>query len=121
MKNVLIVEDEFLLAMLNQQIVENMGFSVTDSLARGEDAVEAAKENNIDLIIMDIFLAGEIDGISAMEEIRRFSNVPVIYLTGNSNPSAKARAKKTNYSYFLVKPVEPRIFKNAIKKTLMIV
>ena len=118
MKNVLIIEDELLLAMLNQQVVENAGYFVVGTLTTGEDAVEAAKNNNLDLILMDIFLDGEIDGISAMEKIRTFSNVPVIYVTGNSDPTAQARAEKTNYSHFLVKPVMPNTLQNAIQETI---
>ena len=118
MKNVLIIEDELLLAMLNQQVVENAGYYVIGTLTTGEDAIEAAKNNKLDLILMDIFLDGEIDGISAMEEIRTFSNVPVIYVTGNSDTAAKKRAEKTNYSLFLVKPVLPDTLQNAIQKAI---
>lgn len=116
MRNILIVEDEIILAMLNKQIVENAGYTVVGSVTKGEDAIEFVKENECDLILMDIFLEGDTDGISAVETIRKFSAVPVIYVTGNSDPLAKKRAKKTNYSSFLVKPVMPHDLINAIEQ-----
>ncbi len=117
MRNILIVEDEIILAMMNRQIVENAGYTVVGSVTKGEDAIEFVKKHECDLILMDIFLEGETDGISAVEIIRKFSGIPVIYVTGNSDPKAKKRAKKTNYSSFLVKPVLPDVLINAIEET----
>ena len=113
-KNILIVEDELILAMINQQIIESAGHRVISTLTKGEEAVEYVKINKPDVIIMDIFLEGKQDGISAMEEIRKFSDVPVIYVTGNSDPKSKTRAKETNYKYFLIKPVDSVALQEAL-------
>jgi len=115
-KKILIVEDEILLAMINQQIVENAGYTVVGSVTKGEDAIEFVQKNECDLILMDIFLDGETDGITAVELIRKFSQVPVIYVTGNSDLKAKTRAKDTNYSSFLIKPVLPQDLVHAISE-----
>ncbi len=115
MLDILIVEDEFLLALLNQQIVENAGYNVVGSVTKGEDAIEFIRANKCDLILMDIFLEGDTDGITAVEHIRKFSKVPVIYVTGNSDPKAKERAAKTKFSSFLVKPVLPNDLIKAIE------
>jgi CheY-like chemotaxis protein len=63
---------------------------------------------------MDIMLEGDIDGIEAMTQIRQFSEVPVIYVTGNSNKNVKQRAEATNYADFIVKPTNPGILAEAV-------
>ena len=117
MKNkiILIVEDELLIAMFNKQVVEEVGHIVLKTLTNGEDAIEFMKNNTVDLILMGIMLDGESDGVQAMEEIRKFSNVPVIYVTGNSNKQVKERAFNTNYSDFIVKPIAPLKLVEAIE------
>jgi len=118
MKSVLIVEDELMIAMFNQQVVEDAGYIVQETITSGEEAVEVTRNNCPDLILMDIMLEGEIDGVEAMEEIREFSDVPVIYVTGNSNSAVKERAEKTSYTDFIVKPASPDVLSVAVKSTL---
>jgi CheY-like chemotaxis protein len=65
---------------------------------------------------MDISLEGEIDGIEAMVKIREFSDVPVIYITGNSDPYHVERAEKTNYLDYLTKPIEFEDLKKSVEK-----
>ena len=74
------------------------------------------QSNQVDLILMDIMLEGEIDGIDAMEQIRGTSDVDVIYVTGNSDNSTIERAQKTNYVEYLVKPIVFDQLKQAIGK-----
>jgi CheY-like chemotaxis protein len=74
-------------------------------VASGIDAIKEAKKHRPDVVLMDLRLDGEMDGIDAMNEIAKFSNVPVIYLTGNSDEVNKKRAAKTNLLGFCVKPV----------------
>lgn len=118
MKNILIVEDELLLAMVNRQIVEKAGYKVLDSLTTGEEAVIYVKEKKPDLVLMDIFLAGNMDGVSAVEEIRKFSPVPVVFVTGNSDKSTRKRAESIERSYFIVKPVKPEELQKAVQNQL---
>lgn len=105
-KKVLIVEDDLILNLLYESYLERLGFETEGELVYGKTAIEAAKNLNPDLIIMDISLEGEIDGIDAMLEIRKFSDVPVIYITGNSDPYHVERAQETNYLDYLTKPIE---------------
>lgn len=105
MKKVLIVEDDFMLSMINRKYLELMGHKVVGSVTNGPDAIEAVKQHNPDVILMDLRLDGEMDGITAMEEIAKFSKVPAIYLTGNSDEENKTRATQTNMLAFCVKPV----------------
>lgn len=113
-KKVLIVEDDLILNLLYESYLERLGFDTEGELVYGKTAIDAAEELNPDLIIMDIFLEGEIDGIDAMLEIRKFSEVPVIYITGNSDPYHMKRAEETSYLEYLTKPIEFDDLKEAI-------
>jgi DNA-binding response OmpR family regulator len=105
-RKVMIVEDDLILNLLYESYLERLGFETEGELVYGKTAIETAKNLNPDLIIMDISLEGEIDGIEAMLEIRKFSNVPVIYITGNSDPYHVKRAEETDYIDYLAKPIE---------------
>jgi DNA-binding NtrC family response regulator len=104
-KKILIVEDDLILTMLNKRFVELLGHSVIKTVKSGEDAVKFSKENNIDIILMDIRLKGEMDGIEAVNEINNFKSIPAIYISGNSDHETVSRAEKTNMIAFCVKPL----------------
>ncbi|MGM0505961.1 MAG: response regulator [Bacteroidota bacterium] len=103
---VFIVEDDLILNLLYESYMENLGFETTGELVYGKTVVDLVKKNQPDLILMDIALEGEMDGIAAMKEIRSFSSVPVIYITGNSDPVHRERAQETGYLEYLIKPIE---------------
>lgn len=115
-KKVLIVEDDMILNLLYDSYMEKMNFETQSELVYGKTAVEYAKKIKPDLILMDIALEGDMDGIEAMHEIRRFSDVPVIYVTGNSDPYHRERAKKTGYLDYIIKPIEFEDLKEVIDK-----
>ncbi len=102
---ILIVEDEAITAMLLKRGLEKAGFSVFVPIATGEAAVEIAKTNYFNLILMDINLADRMDGIEAAESIRRFSDTPIIFMTGYRDDAIVDRAMHTNPAAYLVKPV----------------
>ena len=104
-KKILIVEDDLILSMLNNKFVTSLGHEVVKSVKTGEAAVEFARENKFDLILMDVRLKGKMDGIEAMKEINRHKNIPAVYITGNSDPETKRRAEETNMIAFCVKPI----------------
>jgi PAS domain S-box-containing protein len=81
-----------------------MGYSVIDVTAHGEDAVRRADELRPDLILMDVHLAGGLDGIQTTQLIRRNFDVPVVYLTAHSDVETLRRAAATAVSGYLVKP-----------------
>ncbi len=105
-KKVLIVEDDLILNLLYESYMEKLGFETEGELVYGKTAIEMARKVEPDLILMDISLEGDMDGIEAMLEIRKFSSVPVVYITGNSDKAHQERAKSTNYTDYLVKPIE---------------
>ncbi len=115
-KKVIIVEDDLILNLLYESYLERLGFQTEGELVYGKTAIETAKKIKPDLIVMDISLEGEIDGIDAMLEIRKFSDVPVIYITGNSDLYHVERAEKTNYLDYLTKPIEFDDLKKAVQK-----
>lgn len=104
-KKLLIVEDELIIALMIEKMAENLGHTVLAKVTSGEDAVEAAKELNPEIILMDIRLQGEMDGIDAMNEIRRTTNIPVIYITGNSDASYQKRIEESEPLDLLTKPI----------------
>jgi CheY-like chemotaxis protein len=115
-KKVIIVEDDLILNLLYESYLERLGFETEGELVYGKTAIETAKKISPDLIVMDISLEGDVDGIDAMLKIRKFSDVPVIYITGNSDPYHVERAEETNYLEYLTKPIEFDDLKQAIEK-----
>ena len=114
-KTVMIVEDDLILNLLYESYLEKLGYDAEGELVYGKTAIEIAKRNKPDLILMDISLEGDMNGIDAMLEIRKFSDVPVIYITGNSDPYHVERAKETNYLDYLVKPIEFDVLKESLE------
>ncbi|WP_199222837.1 response regulator [Rhodohalobacter mucosus] len=113
-KKVLIVEDDLILNLLYESYMEKLGFETEGELVYGKTAIEMAKKVAPDLILMDISLEGDMDGIEAMLEIRKFSDVPVIYITGNSDKAHQVRAEETQYTDYLIKPIEFNELKDSL-------
>lgn len=104
-KKVLIVEDEMIISLMIERMIRQLGHTVVDSVVTGEAAVEAAEKHQPDLILMDIRLKGKLDGIEAMMQIREKANIPVIYITGNTDSMYRKKAEQTEYLDFLTKPI----------------
>ncbi|CAK0762300.1 two-component system, response regulator PdtaR [Gammaproteobacteria bacterium] len=105
---IMIVEDEVITAMDIKQTLEKLGYNVVAIESTGEKAVECACEKKPDLILMDISLAGEIDGIEAAERIYLDSDISVIYLTAYADEKFLERAKVTQPFGYLLKPFNER-------------
>ncbi len=103
---ILIVEDEVLTAIVMKKKLENAGYQVAQSVTTGEDAVLTVKEMTIDIVLMDIRLAGEIDGIEAATKIQNLREIPIIFLTGYNDAETKKRANALEPLAILIKPVE---------------
>ena len=116
MKKVLLVEDDFILAMVHRKYLEKIGCEVIDSVVSGEEAIESALKNVPDFILMDIRLEGNMDGIDAVIEIQKKSNIPVIYVTGNSEPAIIEKASRTYTKGFLIKPLHIDELKGIVDK-----
>lgn len=116
MKKVLIVEDDMIIAMVLERMIVKLNHIVLDKVLEGKQAIRCANEHDPDLILMDIQLKDDVDGITAMEEIRKNSEVPVIYITGNSDQFNVNRAKATGYVEYMVKPIQMSDLKECIEK-----
>jgi serine phosphatase RsbU (regulator of sigma subunit) len=107
MKRVIIVEDDAVIAHLHQVIVRQLGHEVIASFDTGADAVAFLRTNEADLVLMDVRLDGELkDGIELMHEIRSFSQVPVVYISGHADKEVYHRASDTDMIGFLTKPID---------------
>jgi len=104
-KRILIVEDERVVAEATSEFLSVLGYDVIGTPQEGEKAVDMALQSPPDLIIMDIRLKGETDGIEAVEKIHDVMYVPVVYLTAYSEPATIERANRTRHSGFIKKPV----------------
>ena len=115
---ILVVEDESIVAMDIKHRLENMGYIVPAITSSGEEAVEKASETNPDLILMDIVLKGEIDGIEAAQQIKENLDIPIVYLTAYSDERTLKRAKITGPFGYIIKPFEDRELHSAIEVAL---
>lgn len=115
-KKILIVEDDMIISMVLERMILKLQHLVVDKVFTGQKAVESAELLKPDLILMDIQLKDELDGISAMQIIRETSLVPVIYITGNSDPYNLNRAGETQYVDYLVKPIQMSDLEGSIRK-----
>jgi signal transduction histidine kinase len=106
MKNILVVEDERIIACDIRNFLERSGYNVPAITAYGEHAIEKAEVLEPDLILMDVMLKGEMNGIEAAEEIYSRFRIPVVYLTAYSDESTLARAKQTQPFGYVLKPFD---------------
>ena len=119
MAKILIVEDEFVIAQDLKMTIESFGFDVCAVVSSGEDAVIKAAEHEPDLIMMDIMLEGDMDGIEAAELIHANKDVPIIYLTAYADTSTLIRAKASKPEAYLLKPWDERELQSTIKMALI--
>ncbi len=115
---ILIVEDEGLTAMELQRKLKMAGYDVPTFAFSGKEAIKKAEEIKPDLVLMDIFLKGQIDGIDAAGEIKRKLDVPIIYLTAHGDQKTKERAKSTEPFAYLLKPFDVDILRQNIDQAL---
>ena len=105
---ILIVEDEGVVAADLAVKLEQLGYEVAGSAESGEEAVALVERMHPELVLMDILLKGQMDGIEAAEAIRRAHDVPVVYLTAHSDTATLDRAKISGPFGYILKPFELR-------------
>ena len=114
---ILIVEDEMIIAANISLQLTVLGYEVTGIISKGEDAVNHIRQNNPDIVIMDIQLKGKIDGIDTAVQIKKEFNIPIIYLTANVDEEHFKRAKSTHPAAFISKPFKKLDLQHAIELT----
>ena len=111
---VLIVEDEAIVSMDLRYKLEALGYGVPAAVSSGEEAVEAASQLHPDVVLMDIGLSGEMDGIDAAAQIRDQFDIPVVYLTAWVDKDTLERAHATEPSGYLRKPFRDAELRSAV-------
>jgi DNA-binding response OmpR family regulator len=114
---VLIVEDESIVALDIKSAVLRLGFQVSDTVNNYFDAITSVKENEPDIILMDINLKNSKDGIETATDIKRIKNIPIVYLTAFCDDETLKRAIQTNPHAYLIKPFK----REELKSTLYLV
>ena len=115
---ILIVEDEAILALDLQRKITLMGYTVAGPLASGEEAIAFLSKNSVDLVLMDIELAGAITGITAAETIIQTMDVPIVFLTGFSHDLLLEQSKLAAPYGYLIKPVPEQEVAATLKMAL---
>ncbi|MFH1241400.1 MAG: PAS domain S-box protein [Pseudomonadota bacterium] len=118
MPKIMVVEDEVVTALELEEHLLQMGYEVAGVAHSGKEAVDMAREKRPDLILMDIVLPGEIDGIDAAGKIRQELDIPVVFLTGYSEKERIERAKSAKPYGYILKPLNPEQIKAAIEIAL---
>jgi diguanylate cyclase (GGDEF)-like protein/PAS domain S-box-containing protein len=126
-ENILIVEDEKIIALDLQRRLERFGYSVIGMASDGQEAISLARERRPDIILMDIMLAGGLDGIEPAKQIRAQLGIPVIFLTAYTDEKTLERAKEVEPFGYILKPFKERelyttidiaLYKNSIDNKL---
>lgn len=107
-KRILIVEDTRIIAMSIKSDLEDIGYEVIDIIDNGQDAIDSAIKENPDLILMDINIKGNMDGIVASERILKQKDIPIVYLTAYTDNNTTERAKRTSPYGYIIKPYEEK-------------
>lgn len=116
--SILVVEDEGIVAMNMKLSLLGMGFEVLPIAISGPSAIDIASRTRPDVVLMDIRLRGKMDGVQTAEAIAREHGVPVIYVTAHTDEETVERARRTNPSALLRKPVSDIELKSAIMDAL---
>jgi CheY-like chemotaxis protein len=116
---VLIVEDEAVVALHLRQELTKLGYTVAGVATNGEQALKLVEESFPDVILMDIHIQGEIDGIETAKRIPRYLHIPVIFLTAYSEDITLSRAGETHPYGYLLKPFLDRELHATIKMALV--
>jgi len=101
---VLVIEDKGIVGIHIRKIIESMGHKVLIVVKNGEDALKVAAKNRVDLVISDIRIEGEMDGISCSKELQKNYFMPIIFITAYRDVTTLQRASDIDFVGYLVKP-----------------
>lgn len=115
---ILIIEDELIVAENIARNLRKLGYEVIGIVDSGEEAIQTATKQHPNLVLMDIMLQGDLDGIEAAGYIRSQLKIPVVYMTAYADDDTLGRAKLTEPYGYLVKPFKPQSLKTTIEIAL---
>jgi len=117
-EKILLVEDDNIIAKVAEWRLKNLGYTLIGRAVTGAEAMEFVVRNKPDVVLMDINIKGEIDGIETARMIKKGFNIPVIYVTSHSDGPTLERAKATQPDGFIIKPFEDNELRVAIELAL---
>ena len=118
---ILIVEDENIIALDIRAMLEDLGYRVSAVVSSGEDSIKKASKMKPDLVLMDVKLKGNLDGVSAGQEIFKQFQIPIVYLTAYSDQATVKKIiddKSGNSPSVINKPFDERELQTVIDTTL---
>jgi two-component system, response regulator PdtaR len=101
---ILVVEDQNIVALNIRNKLKNLDYTVPGTAAKGEEAIRKAELMNVDIVLMDIKLKGNMDGIEAAREIKNRFGIPVLYMTASTDDEIINRAKTSESLGYILKP-----------------
>jgi two-component system, response regulator PdtaR len=117
-EKILLVEDDDVIARVAEWRLKNLGYTFCGRATTGAEAMELVVNEKPDLVLMDINIKGNIDGIETAKMIKNGFNIPVVYVTSHSDGPTLERAKATRPDGFIVKPFEDQDLRVAIELAL---
>lgn len=118
-KKIVIVEDEWIVARDLKNSLIKLGYEVYAIASYGMEALESIKINSPDLILMDIKIKGEMDGIETAQRMRTLYDIPVILVTAYGDKETISKAVSSNASAYLIKPFKSRELQASIEIPLL--
>jgi CheY-like chemotaxis protein len=116
-KHIMIVEDETIIATELCMTLTELGFNSYSIASSSHEALRMLENSQPDLIFMDISIKGEMDGITLTSKINKIYDIPVVYLTGNSDETVWKRSMETHHYGFLLKPFNKAELHAVIERT----
>lgn len=117
LKKVMIVEDDPLLSIVEEKMVKRLGYEVVGKAKSGEETLDMIMDLNPEILILDMQLAGSLNGIQTVEELQKNQfNIPIIFLSGDNSESVLNNAKSVEYVDFLLKPVSSQVLSDSLTK-----
>jgi CheY-like chemotaxis protein len=117
---VLILEDEVLLAMNLELSLKEMGYSVLGCVITGEEALSIIEKDKPDVVLIDISLDGEIDGIETTKRIKNKYNIPIVIMTGSTDHDTLKKANDLNPVGIIYKPITDRKLSSILQQAFFI-
>ncbi|OQX54073.1 MAG: hypothetical protein B5M54_05920 [Candidatus Aminicenantes bacterium 4484_214] len=113
---ILIVEDESIVALDIASLVKEMGYEVCGLVYSGEEALKVAERTSPDIVLLDIGLPGEVDGLTVAEQLKEKHQVAIVFLTGYTDETIETRLRSLQPLGILTKPVDDIAMKEILTK-----
>lgn len=114
---ILIAEDELIVSLALRRLLERRGHEICGTARTGRELIDLAAEHDPALLLVDVKLEDELDGIDAVREIHRQQPVSVIFVTASSDAATREKAERAHYSHYLIKPIAVTDLLSAIEDT----